>query len=181
MKTWGRILFSNMDITDRKMVEERLTYISLHDIMTALYNRAYFEEEIARLEKSRMRPISILVMDMDNFKAINDRFGHQSGDIALQIIGTILKSCFRSEDVAARIGGDEFAVLLPVVNLEMAQKAKGQILDGIAKYNKTTNGSPPLSLSIGCATADKNESLEEAFRLADEAMYYEKRTKKILK
>ena len=67
-ESWGRILFSNMDITDRKMTEERLTYISLHDIMTSLYNRAFFDEELARYEKSRVRPISILVMDMDNFK-----------------------------------------------------------------------------------------------------------------
>ena len=123
-ESWGRILFSNMDITDRKMAEERLTYISLHDIMTSLYNRAFFDEELARYEKSRMRPISILVMDIDDFKAINDRFGHPAGDNALQNIANIIQSSFREEDITARIGGDEFAVLLPGVDTEMAQKAK---------------------------------------------------------
>ena len=180
-ESWGRILFSNMDITDRKMAEERLTYISLHDIMTSLYNRAFFDEELARYEKSRMRPISILVMDIDDFKAINDRFGHPAGDNALQNIANIIQSSFREEDITARIGGDEFAVLLPGVDTEMAQKAKCRILNGIAKYNKANSDAVPLSLSIGCGTANKNESLEEAFKHADEAMYTEKKAKKIIK
>jgi diguanylate cyclase (GGDEF)-like protein/PAS domain S-box-containing protein len=177
-KTWERILFSNMDISDRKMAEERLTYISLHDIMTAVYNRAFFEEEMALYEKSRVRPISILAMDMDNLKIINDQYGHQAGDSALQAIADIIRSCFRTEDVAARIGGDEFAVLLPGVSLEMAQKAKLRINDGISRYNAAKNCVMPLSLSIGCATAAINQSLEEAFKLADEAMYLEKKAKK---
>ena len=175
--SWGRILFSNIDITDRKMAEERLTYISLHDIMTSLYNRAFFDEELARYEKSRVRPISILVMDMDNFKTINDRLGHLGGDTALQNIANIIQSSFREEDVTARIGGDEFAVLLPSVDKGMAQKAKERILKGVERYNNENPGALPLSLSIGFATADKNGSLEEAFKQADEAMYLEKKTK----
>jgi diguanylate cyclase (GGDEF)-like protein/PAS domain S-box-containing protein len=177
-KTWERILFSNLDISVRKMVEERLSYISLHDIMTAVYNRAFFEEEIARYEKSRVRPISILVMDMDNLKVINDKQGHQVGDMSLQYIANIIQSSFREEDVIARIGGDEFAVLLPGVRPEMAENAKGRILNGIEKFNKANSTSAPLSLSIGCATANQNESLQEAFRLADKAMYDEKKAKK---
>jgi len=175
--SWGQILFSNIDITDRKLAEERLTYISLHDIMTSLYNRAFFDEELARYEKSRVRPITILVMDMDNFKAINDRLGHQGGDQALQCIANIIKSSFREEDVAARIGGDEFAVLLPSVDFLMAQKAKERILNGVQKFNAKNPNALPLNLSIGFATADKNGSLEEAFKKADEAMYLEKKTK----
>jgi diguanylate cyclase (GGDEF)-like protein/PAS domain S-box-containing protein len=180
-KTWERVLFSNVDISVRKMVEERLSYISLHDIMTAVYNRAFFEEEIARYEKSRVRPISILVMDMDNLKVINDKQGHQAGDFALQYIANIIQSSFREEDVTARIGGDEFAVLLPGVGPEMAENAKGRILNGIEKFNKANSASAPLSLSIGCATANQNESLQEAFRLADQAMYLEKKAKKKIK
>ena len=175
--SWGRILFSNIDITDRKMAEERLTFISLHDIMTSLYNRAFFDEELARYEKSRVRPISILVMDMDNFKAINDQLGHLGGDTALQNIANIIQSSFREEDVTARIGGDEFAVLLPTVDKAMAQKAKDRILKGVEKYNNENSDAVPLSLSIGFATAEKNGSLEEAFKQADEAMYLEKKTK----
>jgi diguanylate cyclase (GGDEF)-like protein/PAS domain S-box-containing protein len=180
-KTWERILFSNLDISVRKMVEERLSYISLHDIMTAVYNRAFFEEEIARYEKSRVRPISILVMDMDNLKVINDKQGHQVGDMSLQYIANIIQSSFREEDVIARIGGDEFAVLLPGVRPEMAENAKGRILNGIEKFNKANSTSAPLSLSIGCATANQNESLQEAFKFADKAMYDEKKAKKNIK
>lgn len=177
-ESWGQILFSNIDITDRKMAEERLTYISLHDIMTSVYNRAFFEEEMARYDKSRVRPISILTMDMDNLKLINDQHGHQAGDKALQNIANIIQSSFREEDIIARIGGDEFAVLLPTVNSAMAQKAKDRILKGIEKYNNENTDAVLLSLSIGCATADKNGSLEEAFKQADEAMYIEKNEKK---
>ena len=176
--SWARILFSNMDITDRKMSEERLTYISLHDIMTAVYNRAFFEEEMARLEKSRLRPISMLVMDMDDLKTINDQHGHPAGDIALQTIADILRLSFRAEDVVARIGGDEFAVLLPGCNSELAQKAKERVFKKIYEHNAANGNEIPLSLSIGCATADKNESLEQTFKLADEAMYQEKQSRK---
>ncbi len=175
--SWGRILFSNIDITVRKLTEERLTYISLHDIMTSLYNRAFFDEELARFEKSCLRPISILVMDMDNFKAINDRLGHQRGDQALQCIADIIRSCFRKEDVCARIGGDEFGVLLPAVDSDMAQKAKERIIKGVNKFNNENSDSMPLSLSIGFSTAEKNGSLEEAFKQADKAMYIEKKSK----
>jgi diguanylate cyclase (GGDEF)-like protein/PAS domain S-box-containing protein len=177
-ESWGRILFSNMDITDRKLVEERIKYVSLHDIMTSLYNRAFFDEEKARLEKSRVRPISILVMDMDNLKKINDHLGHQAGDLALQTIADIIRSSFRSEDVIARIGGDEFSVLLPGVDSEMAQKAKNRILRKITSYNINKNDKFPINLSIGWATAEKNESIEETFKLADEIMYQEKQVKK---
>ena len=179
-QSWGRILFSNMDITERKMAEERLTYISLHDIMTGIYNRAFFEEEMSRLSKSRISPISILVMDMDNLKAINDQYGHAAGDIALQTVADIVKNCFRTEDVAARIGGDEIAVLLQGLDEEGAQKGKERILQGIRDHNQLNNNlSMALSLSVGCATTSQgNKDLGEVFKIADTRMYEEKRRKK---
>jgi diguanylate cyclase (GGDEF)-like protein/PAS domain S-box-containing protein len=178
-KTWGRILFSNMDITERKLAEERLAFISLHDIMTGIYNRAFFEEEMSRLSRSRSYPISILIMDMDNLKAINDRHGHQAGDTALQAVAQIIRNCFRTEDVVARIGGDEFAVLLQEVDADGAQKAKERILNGIQNLNQTDDGrTVPLSLSIGCATVSSGEPINDAFNTADTLMYAEKKKKK---
>jgi len=177
-QNWERVLFSNMDITERKLAEERLTYISLHDIMTGLYNRAFFEEEIKRLEKSRQRPISIMVADMDNLKMINDRHGHQAGDLALQKLADIFKHCFRAEDMVARIGGDEFAVLLPGANAETAEKARQRLQESVAGHNLGSVEVIPLSVSIGCATAEKGESLEIVFKTADEKMYQEKQIKK---
>jgi diguanylate cyclase (GGDEF)-like protein/PAS domain S-box-containing protein len=177
-QSWERVLFSNMDITERKLAEERLTYISLHDIMTGLYNRAFFEEEIKRLEKSRQRPISIMVADMDNLKIINDRHGHQAGDIALQNLADIFRHCFRAEDMVARIGGDEIAVLLPGANAEITEKARQRLQECMAEYNLGNAEGIPLSVSIGCATAEQGESLELIFKTADENMYLEKQKKK---
>jgi diguanylate cyclase (GGDEF)-like protein len=175
---WSRALFSNMDITDRKMAEERMSFINLHDMMTGLYNRVYFDEELARLEKSRIRPVSILVCDMDNLKVINDRFGHAEGDIALQNIANILKACFRTEDVVARIGGDEFAVLLPNVSAELAERIVQRIERDIANHNSKGVEEEQIGLSVGAATAEKGQGLVETFKTADDNMYCVKQKKK---
>ncbi len=180
-ETWGRVLFSNLDITERKLAEERLAYLSLHDIMTGVYNRAFFEEEMSRLSKSRAFPISILVMDMDNLKSINDTHGHPAGDAALQIIASIIKNCFRGEDIVARIGGDEFSVLLPGMDNSGANKAKDRIQKRIEEHNQEQDTEIPLSLSIGCATAVSGDSLADVFQSADTCMYAEKKEKKMKK
>ena len=177
-KDWGRILFSNMDITERKLAEERLTYISLHDIMTGIYNRAFFEEEMSRLSGSRYFPISILVIDMDNLKKINDQHGHQAGDLALQTVAQLIKGCFRNEDVIARIGGDEIAVLLQGLDADGALNARERILNAIQEHNQKNPNNIQLSISIGCGTALMGESLVNIFNLADKRMYKEKERKK---
>ncbi len=177
-ESWDRVLFSNMDITERKLAEERLSYISLHDMMTGLYNRAFFEEEMARMEKSRLRPISILISDMDNLKGINDLHGHQTGDAALQHIANIFKMCFRSEDIIARIGGDEFSILLPNVSADLAKQIKQRVLEQVALHNRSNSNDMQLSISIGCGTAHKGDLLADVFKLADKCMYQEKQNKK---
>ncbi len=177
-KDWSRVLFSNMDITDRKLAEERLRFISLHDLMTAVYNRAYFEEEMARLQKGRIFPVSVMVLDLDDLKLINDRYGHHAGDVALQTLADMLRNRFRAEDVVARIGGDEFAVLLPGVNEEIVDKMRVRILEGLREHNQLKLNEFKISVSIGCSTVEKGGMLEEGFKLADERMYLEKQTRK---
>ena len=177
-KDWGRVLFSNMDITERKMAEDRLTYISMHDIMTGIYNRAFFEEEMHRLSKSRKYPISILVLDMDNLKKINDKHGHLAGDVALQNVAYLVKKCFRSEDVIARIGGDEMAVLLPGMTTEGVLRSRERILSEIAMHNAKDGVKISLSVSIGCATAHQGDLLTDIFKKADTRMYEDKKRKK---
>ena len=127
--------------------------------------------------KSRLRPISILIGDMDNLKKINDLHGHQAGDLALQQIANIFKKCFRPEDVIARIGGDEFSILLPNVDVNLTKKVKQRVLDQVVLHNQSNTRDMPLSISIGCGTAQKGDLLTDVFQLADERMYQEKQKK----
>jgi diguanylate cyclase (GGDEF)-like protein/PAS domain S-box-containing protein len=161
------------DNTDRKRAEEKLRYLSTHDILTGLYNRAFFEEELARLERGRQHPVSIVVMDVDGLKKVNDRYGHVKGDELLKRTAGVLTTAFRAEDIAARIGGDEFCVILPNSSAEVATTA----IDRIRRLLEAQNAADPkhpLNLSIGSSTGKKGEGLTKVFKRADKAMYIEK-------
>ena len=93
------------NITTRKTAENKLQYFSTHDSLTKIYNRSFFEEELNRLEHSRQFPISIIMLDVDGLKIINDNQGHAVGDEILFRLAKILVKSFRSEDIVARIGG----------------------------------------------------------------------------
>jgi diguanylate cyclase (GGDEF)-like protein/PAS domain S-box-containing protein len=161
------------DITERKQAEEKLRYLSMHDALTGLYNRTYFEEEMARLERGREFPASVVMTDIDGLKKTNDHLGHPAGDDLLRQAAAILSATFRAEDVIARIGGDEFAVLLPDTGFSVTQQVVERLRNNLANHNATHSG-PPLSLSIGAATADKGCLLADALKQADEHMYREK-------
>jgi diguanylate cyclase (GGDEF)-like protein/PAS domain S-box-containing protein len=164
------------DITDRKQVEEDLRYRSTHDALTNLHNRFFFDEELSRLEENHRQPISVLMLDMDGLKMINDSFGHFIGDEALRRVARLVRSCLRGEDLVARLGGDEFAVLLP----NTRQRERDRIIARmyrIIKYFNQRNPGPSLSISIGGATAQPGESLHRALEDADQHLYEEKRRK----
>ena len=171
------VLFVGQDITEFKETEARLRYLSIHDQLTGLYNRLYFEEEIVRLEKGRSFPVSTIMADLDELKEINDTHGHSAGDQLLVQTAAIFRSCFRAEDVVARIGGDEFAALLPGSNAPTAYKVIERINNKLAESSCTFLGKQ-ISISIGMATTEKGGSLIESIKAADQSMYAAKQVKR---
>ncbi|EEG77036.1 diguanylate cyclase domain-containing protein [Dethiobacter alkaliphilus] len=161
------------DITEQKQKEEQLRFLSLHDALTGIYNRTYFEQEMRRLESGRFPRVGMIVCDLDGLKLYNDSLGHDVGDSLLQAAAQIIKSCFRESDVVARIGGDEFAVLLPDTDLNAVENACERIGKGIARYNEE-NGKLYLSMSIGFAVSEEPVKIAELFKEADNNMYAEK-------
>ncbi|OPX86026.1 MAG: putative diguanylate cyclase YegE [Pelotomaculum sp. PtaB.Bin013] len=170
----SKYVVSLLDITEQKRIEKQLKYLSFHDTLTGLYNRAFFEEEMRRLGNERHMPISIIMCDVDGLKLVNDTLGHHAGDELLVSASGIIKKCFRKSDIVARIGGDEFALILPNSNRNIAEKACCNIRNALAKYN-AANTKNILSLSIGFAVKDDpSVSMAELFKEADNSMYREK-------
>ena len=163
------------DISQRKKEEEKIRYLSFHDQMTGLYNRRYFENEMERLSNSRMKPVSIIVADIDDLKVVNDNHGHKRGDEYIKSAAEIIESAVRKEDIAARIGGDEFAVILPYTEKKTAEKIIKRI-NNICE-NKKSDIDFGLDISVGCATCQNEENLDEIFVKADKVMYSRKKEK----
>ncbi|SPF33358.1 Sensory box protein [Candidatus Desulfosporosinus infrequens] len=164
------------DITERKQFQERLEHMSFHDALTGLYNRTYFEEELRLLEEECSDPVGMIVSDVDGLKLVNDTLGHSIGDQLLRLTADIIKKCFREEDKLFRIGGDEFAIILPKSELSVVEQACSRVRMAVERYNDE-NVEFPLSLSMGYAVSGKpkaNLNLGDVFKEADDNMYREK-------
>ncbi|MGB9768589.1 MAG: diguanylate cyclase [Dictyoglomus turgidum] len=160
---------------------EELNRLAITDPLTQLFNRRYIEEELRKeIERSKRysRPLSVMVLDLDNFKIINDILGHQYGDEVLKKIGENLKKSCRKVDTVGRFGGDEFVIILPETNLEKSIKVANKIIKNLEKMEiKFPNGEKIyISISIGIASyPETSKDPEKILSLADSAMYNAKR------
>jgi diguanylate cyclase (GGDEF)-like protein/PAS domain S-box-containing protein len=164
---------------ERKRTEEKIRYLSFHDALTGLYNRAYFEEELERYNFPRYYPLSIMMVDVNGLKVINDTFGHHEGDKLLQHSASLLNSISRKGDVIARLGGDEFAILLPSTTSQEAHR----ICERIRKICEEDSIKPIYlrpSIALGDATQKgEYQNTEALLKEVDKRMYQDKNKNKV--
>jgi len=161
-------------------LRDTLRQQSLRDPLTGLYNRRFLEEYLVheRVRATRKnRPLSVIMLDIDHFKRVNDTFGHDAGDAVLRRMGLVLQGHVRGSDIACRIGGEEFALLLPEASLAIAYQRAERILDSVRhmqlKHRGQTLGS--ITVSLGVAAFPKHGDTPEALiRAADQALYQAK-------
>jgi len=158
----------------KKLARNRYNKYCFYDKLTNLFNRAYFEEELKRLDTVRQLPLSIIMGDINGLKLVNDAFGHKEGDNLLIKCGKFLKECCRKEDIISRWGGDEFTILLPRTTDQVASDLMTRIQE-CCKNNDKYKDNIPLSLSLGASTrTDINKDINSILKEAEENMYKNK-------
>jgi len=172
----GRV-WSFRDVTERERIQSRLRHLADHDPLTGLLNRRRFEEElsdrvahVARYDTGG----AVLLLDLDNFKYVNDSLGHRTGDAVIRSIADLLRSQVRDTDVLARLGGDEFAVVLPHADLEQAGSVASKLLEAVRRQRAVFRGKRlRLTTSIGVAAISEArvQTADELMVEADVAVY----------
>lgn len=160
------------DITDKLEKRQRIEYLSFHDQLTGLYNRRFYEEELKRLSTDRNLPLTLVIADVNGLKLTNDAFGHAAGDHLLRKLASILKEVCRQDDIVARIGGDEFILLLPRTDAAEAEGIITRISQAILREQKEL---VILSASFGWATKTSvGKEMQDVFKEAEDKMYRNK-------
>ena len=172
---WSLVQISLTDITARKKAEAYLEYLGKHDVLTKLYNRAFYVDELNRLERREFYPVSIIILDLNGLKVVNDQWGHGVGDGLLRRVGEVLAGAVKPPCCAARIGGDEFAVLLPAID-ELGAASMIDEIRSLIEINNQYYSNIALNISIGWATSNVGEKMEGVAKRADLLMYEDKRS-----
>lgn len=163
------------DISAYKEQEAKLKYISLHDPLTGLYNRACFEQKMLELQAEQPKQLGMIVCDIDGLKIINDTLGHKAGDELLVNTSKIIRHCLPEETFLARIGGDEFVIVLPGYQQKDLELLCNTIRNNIEFYNNMTTQNP-ISISLGYSSLEENVvfNINQLFVEADNNMYRDK-------
>ncbi len=167
-----RMIGCHIDITEQKQAVAEIQYLGLHDTLTGLYNRRFYEAEFQRLDVPENLSLAILIIDVNGLKLTNDAFGHAAGDKLLQTVAEVLRQTFRQDDIVARVGGDEFAVLLPNTDKTKVRQLTKRVHR--AMRLKTVEGLP---LSVACgwaAKTNRGEDMHAVFKEAEDHMYRNK-------
>ena len=173
-RDWSLVQIALTDITARKKAEAYLEFLGKHDVLTKLYNRSFYVDELNRLERKGPTPVTVIVIDINDLKATNDQLGHAVGDELLRRAGEVINKLIEKPSCAARIGGDEFIILMPGCE----QRDGEAMIEGIRKLVELNNQFYPgraLSLAMGAATSRPGERLEIVVQRADAVMYEAKR------
>lgn len=166
------------DITSRKQTEAQLIELATIDTLTAVNNRRHFIELAEReftIHTRHSRTLAVLMLDIDNFKLINDQYGHSTGDKALQLFANTCAECLRSADIFGRMGGEEFAVILPDTGKNQARQVAERMRESVETQALDFQELPDMTVSIGISTSKEGKYLEEAMRYADLALYAAKK------
>lgn len=160
------------DVSEMVEKQREIQYYSMHDELTGLYNRHYIRDALSQLDVERNLPITVIVADINNLKATNDTYGHAAGDKLIKDTADFLISAFRKEDVVARVGGDEFCILLPKTCASTAELVKQRLT---MNTDLCDVGKNQITLAIGYAVKiDEGESMTDIFAKADRNMYKHK-------
>jgi diguanylate cyclase (GGDEF)-like protein/PAS domain S-box-containing protein len=171
------------DITQRKQLEKQLEKLARIDALTGCYNRGYglelFDRQMKLSHRSKS-PLLLAFLDIDNFKTINDTYGHNEGDLVLKEVVNLFKSTLREVDIICRMGGDEFLLAFPDSSLQEVPLIRERLQKKLAQLNKHIDRDYTISLSKGFSeyVPDKPKTMDELIAIADQEMYNEKNSKK---